>query len=82
MDDLERQEWERLEDAAERADQEFRDHQLTGARVGYRGGEALGTVSVPTSGSRDWWARNDELKRAAERAREAAERYWDHHRPR
>lgn len=82
MDDLERQEWERLEDAAEHADQALRDHQQSGARVGYRGGEPLGTADMSPTGSREWWARHDELKQAAERTREAADRYWEYHRPR
>lgn len=82
MDDLERQEWERLEAMAERADQAFRDHQLTGGRAGYRGGETFGTAGSSAPGGREWWARYDELQRAAERAREAADLYWEHHRPR
>lgn len=82
MDDLERQEWERLEAAADGAEQAFRDHQLTSARAGYRGGGSPGTASVPATGDRDWWARHDELQRAAERARDAADLYWEHHRPR
>lgn len=82
MDDLERQEWDRLEDAAERARQEFRDHKLTGFIVQRAGGAPIGTGSVAAIGNREWWARFDELKEAAQRARAAADQYWERHRPR
>lgn len=81
MDNFARQEWDRLEDAAERARQAFMDHKLTGFMV-RRGGDTLGTASVAALGNREWWAGYDELKEGAERARAAADAYWERHRPR
>jgi hypothetical protein len=82
MEDLASQEWDRLEDEAERARREFMDHKLSGFAVWREGDTPLGTASVAAVGNREWWARFDELKEAAKTTRAAADHFWERHRPR